>query len=114
MRRCQFGCGRVFTGDVCPGCHVDHVNRPTGRVYACARCGDPFVGHVRGPQVRYCAECKPARRRETWNAYFDRWPIERRRAHWRAAKAKQRGAVPLGFPYLKRKRAVLRKALRSA
>lgn len=109
-RRCQ-SCLRVFPGDVCPGCGMDYSNRVMVRVYECAHCGDRFWGHVRGPQVRYCPECKPVRRRETYNAYFDRWPIERRRAHWRAAKAKQRRAVPLGVPYLKRKRAVLRKAM---
>lgn len=83
----------------------------TYREYACAHCGDPFIGHAKGPQVRYCPDCKPHRRRATYRAYLDRWPIERRRAHWRQAKAKQRAALPPGYLYRQRKLSVLRRAL---
>lgn len=83
----------------------------TYREYACAQCGDPFMGHAKGPQVRYCPDCKPRRRRETYRAYYSRWPVERRRAEWRKQKARRRAALPPGYLYRERKRAALRKAL---
>lgn len=80
--------------------------------HTCHRCGDPFLGSAAGPRIRYCSECKPLIRRATFRAYWDRWPLARRQAHWRAQKAKQRARQAPGEPYHKRKASVLRRAMR--
>ena len=115
-RRCQ-SCLRLFPGDVCPGCGMDHVihvecteeermgvptwNSPTGhrnagvvrgRFCVTPGCGQEIPSGKGGR--RYCFDCRPMARHEAQAKYLAAMPLEKRREMWRRIKAKRRQTVP--------------------
>lgn len=120
-RRCQ-SCLRLFPGDVCPGCGMDHVihvevtdeerrglpspnARPTGTVNAGVVRGRFCITPGCGQEIpsgkggrRYCFDCRPKTRSEAQMKYLAAMPVEERRAMWRRIKANRRVPRPVGGP----------------
>lgn len=110
MRRCQFGCARLFLGDVCPGCQTDHridvtvtaaerqgmpapnayhlTHGPARRVRRCG-CGAEIPAG-RGPR-KYCLDCRPKALAQRSRTFLEKMDPEARRAMWRAAGTRRRG-----------------------